>query len=294
MKVSRVLLFCFVLVCLVLAISAPLSAQEPGPPVSLSVPQPSLTPKQATPSSAQKLARQCREFLPASNDSQTVTLKMPSGKLWDCPRKDLARAKSKGGVVVGISVAWQSRFEAADDDELDSAVKRARECVTLPNARIRLAAFDAYGVLLDEQWVRTSRFVDTTWGKLMAEQKEKQQEEREKYEAELNKQRADFAEVANFAATLYKQREQYHDEEFKVLRAYVELQDRYRETYELAVEAINLAGNRLSLPAFVSVPAPQVIRIETPPIPRSLHCTSNTMPQLAPGLSTWTWTDCHW
>ena len=49
----------------------------------------------------------------------------------------------------------------------------------------------------------------------------------------------------------------------------------------------------MSLPGYVYTPPPQVIRIETPAVPRALHCMANTTgaPLLPQGAST-TWVDC--
>ena len=259
MKANRVLLFCFVRGCLLLAISAPLSAQQPGPPAGQRVTPPPPAKKITLPS-VESPERRCREFLPSVEE-------------------------------------LRSRFQTAQEDDLTSALERAKKCVESSNIRVRHAAFDAYVLLRDEKENRGLQHVIDIWVKTVDDNSKATASMIESDAEQEQKLRADFAETANFAVTLYKQREQYREELLSEYRAYDKLKELYRETYELAVEAINLAGNRsrgVSLPAFVNEPAPQVIRIETPEVPRSLHCTANTMPSAAPGLSTWTWTDCHW
>jgi hypothetical protein len=265
MKTSRAMLFCLALGCLLLASTVPLQAQQPRPSQGQRVPPPSPVPKQAMASTAQSLEQRCREFLAPADELRS-------------------------------RFALTSDNALAADNELASTVQRARQCVELANARLRRAAFVAYELVRDEQDARASRDSEAVFTSMF----DAKQEDHEKHEAELKKQRADFAEVANFAVTLFKQREQYHEEEFKVLRAYVELGDRYQELYKVADDAIHLAEKALyrspglSLPVFVNAPPPQVIRVETPAVPRSLHCSANTMPSPAAGLPTWTWTDCHW
>lgn len=266
MKANWVLLICFVPFCLVLAIAVPLSAQQPAPPIGRPVPPPSPAPKQVTPRPARSLERRCREFLASAEQ-------------------------------------LRSRFALAADNELTSTGERTRRCVELPEANLRRAAFDAYRLLRDEQEARMMRdsnaFSDHLFEQIIEkdEQIEKQRAEKDE---EIEKQRANFAEVARFAAVLYLQSRQYEEERGKLLRSYGELWDRYRATYALAGEVINLAKQALnlspglSLPVFVNVSAPQVIRVQAPAVPRSLYCTANTMPPPAAGLPTWTWTDCHW
>ena len=189
---------------------------------------------------------------------------------------------------------WLSFFETKSDEELLAAETEFRDCVVEPpSLALRRDAFQAYLLL---------------WENLMHQEKEKLLATTsaafgdviDKQKNEIDKQKADFAEVANFAEALYKEKELYLDGEIKCFRAYMDLQDRYRATHNLAEEALHLAEkslNRsvgLSLPVFLNAPAPQVIRIETPAVPRSLYCTSSTMPPAAPGLETWTWTNCHW
>ncbi len=276
MKTKMILRIYYALACLVIAVGIPLSAQQLAPPTGQRVPPTSPAPKQATASPAQSLERRCREFL--------------------APAEELHARFAAGAVFSSTSIDSSVIDERVRlDDELASALKRARECVVnLPNTRLRLAALDAYELLLDEQATRVSHFIDAIHDEQMDDQKGKQQALKD----ELNKQRADFSEVANFATKLEKQKQEYLVGFVHLARDYVELQDRYRAAYNLADEAIHLAQEvtrtRLSLPVFVNTPAPQVIRVETPAVPRSLHCTANTMPPPAAGLPTWTWTDCHW
>jgi hypothetical protein len=159
--------------------------------------------------------------------------------------------------------------------------------VELPSIRVRRAAFDASTFMRNELWARTMRDNDVVGGLLLQQDKQ-----------ELEKQRASFAEVANFAVALYKQNEQYKEEWTKVLVAYGDLWDRYQELYKVADDAVHLAEKALyrspglSLPVFVNVPTPQVIRVEARAVPRSLYCTANTV-DMSLGGST-TWTDCRW
>ena len=271
-SMKMILLIYYALGCLVLAVAVPLSAQQKGPPTGQRVPPTSPVPKQATPSPAHSLGRRCGEFLASPLLSPLL---VPEERRMS-------------------TIEQIFPFQAAQDDELVSDIALVRRCIELPSIRVRQAAFDAYGMLLDEQNIRTLRAIDASWGRVLDEEKEKQKAQ----QVEIEKQRADFTEVANFAAALEKQKQEYLSGAVKCIVDYVELQDRYRAAYSLADEAIHLAQEvtrtRLSLPAFVNEPAPQVIRVEAPAVPRSLHCTANTMPPPAPGLATWTWTDCHW
>ncbi len=262
MRAKKFSLVFSVLVCLLPTVCVPLSAQQPGPPISqrVTTAPPGAEARNSTP--AQKLARQCREFL-ASEEK------------------------------------LQSRFEVTTDDELASIAKRAMRCGELPDVSLLRAAFVAYRIVRDEQEARASRDSERVFTSMA----DMQQEDREKHKAQIEKQRADFAEVANFAAALYKEKELYLDGEVKCFRAYMDLQDRYSATYNLAENAIHLAEKSLdrsvglSLPVFLNVPAPQVIRVEPPPVPRSLYCTTSSTPNLSlsPMLSTsTTWTNCHW
>jgi len=73
---------------------------------------------------------------------------------------------------------------------------------------------------------------------------------------ETNKAKAAFADAANFAIVLFKEYRQYKEAYEEETRFYDNLKERYHQTYDIAMEAINLAGYRSSLPAFVSAPAP--------------------------------------
>ena len=251
MKATRVLLFCFVLGCLLLAITHPLSAQQPKSPAP--------KPKVSVALSAQSILQAaCRNYFFKSTDE------------------------------------LRSKFHAAQDSELDATITLAKQCVlesTKP--ALRSVGFRAYEVLRDEQENRGLQHVIDIWTKTVDDQSKVMASMIERDAEQEQKLRADFAEAANFAAALFKQTQQYKQAYQDEMRSYDKLKELYRETYELAIEAVKVA-RAPSLPSFVNVPAPQVIRIETPPVPRSLHCTANTMPPPAPGLSTWTWTDCHW
>jgi hypothetical protein len=266
MKGKKLLLVILVFLCLSPTNSVRLSAQQQGLARNEQVPVSPSTPKQTSSPKSQDQARGCREFLASANE-------------------------------------LRSRFAAATDTELGATEKRAKGCIELPSVRIRQAAFDAYAFMRDEEENRELRHAsDSYWS--MVEHNNKVIASMIESEVEQDqKQRADFAEVANFAAALYKEKELYLDGEVKCSRAYMDLQDRYSATYNLAQDAIHIAEkslNRsagLSLPVFLNAPAPQVIRVETPSVPRSLHCTTNSTPNpsLSPLLSTSTaWTDCHW
>lgn len=170
MKAKKFSLVFSALLCLLPTVCVPLSAQQPGPPISqrVTTAPPGAEARNSTP--AQKLAQQCREFL-ASEE------------------------------------ILQSRFEFTTDDELASIAKRAMRCGELPDVRLLRAAFVAYRIVRDEQDARIFRDSEVVSTTLL----EMEQKESKKYEAQIEKQRADFAEAANFAVALYKQREQYHE-----------------------------------------------------------------------------------
>jgi hypothetical protein len=282
MKWKEVLLVFSALACLLPAVTVPLIAQQPGspatkPPSSKTAKQPVTTSDRADRLVSLELQQRCTELLKPIErlkHMRTVERRAEADKVWD------------------------SFFGAKSDPELESDGHEYSDCaINLPNPLSRRDAFQAYRALMDEQDLRLRRETDAFWGKAMEQEQQKQQamiDEINKQKDETNKAKAAFADAANFAIVLFKEYQQYKEAYEEETRFYDNLKERYHQTYDIAVEAINLAGNRLSLPTFVSAPAPQVIRVETPAVPRSLHCTANTMPPAVPGAATWTWTDCRW
>src|SRR5713226_5545482 len=115
MKASRVLLFCFVLGCLLLAITAPLPAQQPTPPAVQRVTPPSPAPKRATPRAAKSLERRCHEFLASPLLSPLL---LPEERRMFTSEQIFP-------------------FQAAQDDELVSAIALTRRCIELPSIHVR-------------------------------------------------------------------------------------------------------------------------------------------------------------
>lgn len=177
---------------------------------------------------------------------------------------------------------WDSLFASKSDVDLNRAEIEFRDCVVeLPQLALRRDAFQAYRAIVDEQ---ESRRVA---------------EAQVQDAGELKKQHDDFLEAAKFAAALYKENEQRKEQNAKLVAVANDLLEPYRTAYNLAHEAVNLVEQSisgtsgLSLPPFVYTPPPQIIRIETPAVPRALHCMANTTsaPLLPQGSST-TWVNC--
>ncbi len=255
MKAKLVLLFSFVAVCLVLAIATSLPARQLGPPTGQRVPPPSPAPKPTTPHPAPDLEGRCNQLL------------------FSAFMKDSGSANP---------------FRAAADLELISDMVLARKCIALPNIDIRLAAFDAYVLLRDEEEFRESQHTsDDYWS--MVNDNTKATMSRIVQDAEKDvKQQADFAEVAKFAVALYKQNEQYKERAAKLASMTLNLTELYRQTYNREREVIKVLSQPADRQAveyhylfpFIEVRQPPVMRVETPPVPRALQCTAHT------------WTDC--
>ena len=281
MQGKKALLVFSAFLCLLPTVTVALFAQQPDSPETRRTA--SNAPKQAATASGpasksalQSLQQRCGELLKpieGLKHMRTVERRAAADRIWD------------------------SFFEAKSDEELSIAESGLMDCVVeLPSLALRRDAFQAYFSLKFEQDARLSR-ADAEVQKLKDEE---EAEELASVKSKLSDAQASFAEAANFAVALYKEKELYLDGEIKCFRAYMDLQDRYSDTHNLAEKAIHLAEKALdrspglSLPPLLSAPAPQVIRIETPAVPRSLYCTSSTTPPAAPGLETWTWTNCHW
>lgn len=189
---------------------------------------------------------------------------------------------------------WDSFFAAKSEAELASAEIEFRDCVVeLPNVAIRRDAFQAYRAIIDYHELDRELSARSE----VEEQEQKKQQalvdEINKKQSKLSDAQASFAEAANFAVTLYKQREEYKEAYEGEVRAYGRLSDLTDQVLALAKQVVNRPSGP-SWEALVNPPKPQIIRIETPAVPRALYCASSTMPPAAPGLETWTWTNCHW
>ena len=170
-------------------------------------------------------------------------------------------------------------------EELSGLEMNLRECITDASSRsLRQESLTIYQVVRDAR----------EYAILVDAEDAHDAELKKQHEVELKKQHDEFLEVARFTAALYKENEQRKAEELNLIGALGEEARSYRTMYNLAEEAINLAGRALngspglSLPVFVERPAPQVIRVETPAVPKSLHCTSNTNDLILGGSTTWT------
>jgi len=251
-----------------------LAAQNSGPPVATRVAPNAV--KQAAAASSRDVQQRCGELLKpieGLKHLRTVARRAEADKIWD------------------------SFFEANSDAELIDAEIELRDClVEPPSLALRRDALQAYLALRDEQDMRQTRSTDKTWGEVMDQEKEKEQAlmaEINKKQSSLDDAKAAFAEAANFAVTLYKQRQQYEEAYVDEVRAYGRLSDLTDQVLTLAKQAVYRSSGP-SWETLVNPPKPQIIRIETPAVPRSLYCRSSTTPPAAPVLATWTWTNCQW
>lgn len=270
MNAKRFLLIRFVLLCLVLPMPLPLLAQRPSPHNTQQEVDSIQKPDAAR--VAQNLKPRCDEFLKPLRAA-------PQGDFF----KDAKAFNRREEAQEKLSL----RFEKYSDEDLQNAEFRVMDCVTdLPDRRSRRDAFDAYILIVREQESRVVKAKDDNYSRL-AELAAGRGEE-------VKKEHNNFLEAAKFAAALWKENEQYQQQESRLLLAIREERKDFEAMYQLAEKAINLAGQAgPSLPAFVYTPPPQVIRAETPAVPRALHCSANTTtaPLLPQGTST-TWVNC--
>jgi hypothetical protein len=175
-------------------------------------------------------------------------------------------------------------LEGRSPEELSALEMNLRECVTDAFDRhMRQQAFEAHQLVRDEQDLRV--LVDTTM---------EAQEANKARETELKKEHDNFLDAAKFAAAIYKENEQRKHEELNLLAFIGAESRRYRDLYNLAEEILGWSKTLIdrppavSLPVFVAVPTPQVIRVESPSVPEALHCTSNTTDLALGGSMTWT------
>jgi hypothetical protein len=271
------------LVCSALAVAIPISAQQSSSRGSRSAP----TANQAA-TSAKKLdsagVTLKLDALEAQNLKQRCDNFLKPLEVAPPPLKDAAAFERRQQAEKELS----SRFAAESEEQLLDDWLQLESCVTdLPNRHSRHDAMDALVLLIEQEeerglaWYRSTKSLD------------EEKKELEHREAQLKKQQEDFSEVANFAVALFKQNQQYKQAYEDEMRAYDRLSDLTDQVLSLAKQAVYRSPG-FSWETWVNPPKPQIIRIEMPTVPRSLHCTSNTMPPAVPGLATWTWTDCQW
>lgn len=269
MQGKKVLLVFAAFLCLLPTVTVALFVQQPDSPATKRAPAER---KLVIPGDLSgDLAHDCRELL------------KPIGELQHEHLDALTRGLEADKI-------WHRLFVLQSDELLGFLQFEYAKCVTeLTNVSLRRDAFRAYEALRAEQVLRATRETDASWGRAM----EKEQLTVQTMVDAINKRKADFAEAANFAVELFKQVQQYKEAYEDEMHAYDRLSQLNKEVLDLA-EKIGYESRGPSWEALVNPPKPQIIRIETPAVPRSLYCTSSTMPPAAPGLETWTWTNCHW
>lgn len=276
MRAKKVLLVFLALLCLLPTVTVALFAQQPDSPAIKRASTAKQTGAALDPYSPLEVQRHCRELLK--------------------PIEGLKHIRNTFERRARADKIWDSFFEAKSDAELIAAETEFRDClVEPPSVALRRDALQAYLALRDAQNVRLSLSSAEASGELDQEKAEELAlvNELKIKQSKLSDAQASFAEAANFAVTLYKQRQEYKEAYEGEVRAYDRLSDLTDQVLALAKQAVYRSSGP-SWEALVNPPKPQIIRIETPAVPRSLYCSSSTMPPAAPGLETWTWTNCHW
>ena len=278
MQGKKVLLVFSALLCLLPTVSVAIFAQQPESPAI----------KRASPAK--------QTGAPLERDTQRVLLELRQrcGELL----KPIEGLKYLRGFErrAAADKIWDSFFDEKSNVDLLIAETDFRDCVVEPpSLAVRRDALQAYIAIRDQQNVRQSLSYAEMSGKLKDKEEEEEfaLNELKRTESKLSDAQASFAEAANFAVALYKQRQEYKEAYEGEMRAYDRLSDLTDQVLALAKQAVYRSSGP-SWEALVNPPKPQTIRIETPAVPRSLYCTSSTMPPAAPGLETWTWTNCHW